>query len=326
MNHNNSQLTHNEVFSKRGRADFFSTNYKIALLNANKNSPIRDRYRYSTFCNEKLTKDGTKITAKYCNQRWCVTCNRNRTGILINSYLPEVQDMKDPHFVTLTLKNCKGEELRGRVKLMIAKWGKIQNKLRRKKECKGYRKLEVTYNERFNDYHPHFHAIINGKENAEFIINEWIKEIKKEGIEIDRQWQDCREADVKSMKELFKYTTKCLPKKAKGEKWADVFSNEKKVYKFLQAQDQIFQALDRVRCFQPFGFKPIKETADDGVLELQSQEIDSNLPDGIYIRDGHGNWEHIRDDVKLHNRNLSDNCRALVTAMGGRFIRNLPKS
>jgi hypothetical protein len=208
---------------------------------------------------------------------------------------------------------------------MISIWSKIQRKLQRKKDCKGYRKLEATYNERWNDYHPHFHAIINGKENAEFIINQWMIEIQKAGIEIDRQWQDCRDADINSMKELFKYTTKCLPKKKKGELWSDVFADDKKVRKFLMAQDQIFQALDRVRCFQPFGFKPLKESAEETALVLESQDIDANLPDGVYIRDNFGNWEHCRQDVKLHNRNLSDNCIQLVHAMGGKFIRKLKK-
>jgi len=322
-NHKIVQLTHDETFSKRGRADFFSTNYKIALMNANTKSPIRDRYRYSTFCNKKLTKADGKITGKYCNQRWCITCNRNRTAILINSYLPEVESIIDPRFVTLTLKNCKGEHLRDRVKLMISIWSKIQRKLQRKKECRGYRKLEVTYNERFNDYHPHFHAIINGKRNSQYIIDEWMKEVKLAGIEIDAQWQDEREADIKSMKELFKYTTKCLPKRKKGEKWQDVFADDRKIRKFLNAQDQIFQALDRVRCFQPFGFKPIKDSAEEQPLELIAQVTDEKIPDGDYLRDNRGNWEHTLYDIRLHNRPLTDNVIELVRGMGGKFIRFL---
>jgi len=322
-NHQKPQQSHNEVFAKRGRADFFSTNYKIALLNANPKSPIRDRYRYSTFCNRRLEKQGDKITGKYCNQRWCITCNRNRTAILINQYLPDVQDIDDPRFVTLTLKNCKAEGLRDRVLLMVGIWGKIQRKLQRRSGCKGYRKLEVTYNERFNDYHPHFHAIINGKENADYIISEWIKQVTDAGIEVDPQWQDERGADVKAMKELFKYTTKCLPKKKKGQKWSDVFADERKVRRFLNAQDQIFQALSKVRCFQPFGFKPLKETDEETALELTAQVTDESIPDGVYIRDNRGNWEHSYYPIKLHNRTLTDNCIELVRLMGGKFIRFL---
>jgi hypothetical protein len=317
------QLSHNEVFSKRGRADFFSTNYKIALMNANCESPIRDRYRYSTFCNEKLLKEGNKITGKYCNQRWCITCNRNRTAILMDSYLPEVQNIEDPRFVTLTLKNCKADELRDRVKLMISIWSKIQRKLHRRLKTKGYRKLEVTHNQKFNDFHPHFHAIINGKDNAEWIINQWILAVIDAGIEIDRQWQDERPADLNSMKELFKYTTKILPKKTKGQTWEQIFKEDKNVKRFLNGQDVIFQALDRIRCFQPFGFRPKKDQQEEDTLSLQSQEIDVDLPDGIYVRDRRGNWEHIKEDVKLHNRNLTDNCINLVRWMGGKYIRFL---
>ena len=98
---------------------------------------------------------------------------------------------------------------------------------------------------------------------------------------------------------------------------------DKNVKRFLNGQDVIFQALDRIRCFQPFGFRPKKDHQEEDQLSLQSQEIDVDLPDGIYVRDRRGNWEHIKEDVKLHNRNLTENCINLVRWMGGKYIRFL---
>ena len=276
----------------------------------------------STFCNRELTKAEGKITGKYCGQRWCVTCNRIRTGELINTYLPEVQDIQDPRFITLTLKNCTGEHLRDRVQWMIKAWARIQKKITRKTGIKGYRKLEVTHNQRFNDFHPHFHAIVSGQDNARQIIIYWLQECKQAGIEADPQWQDERKADLKSMKELFKYTTKILPKKPKGKTWEEVFTDWKRVKSFLQGQDVIYRALVRVRCFQPFGFKPVKEESrEEEKLQVQAQEAALNIPDGVYIRDGRGNWEHTQFNIKVHNRPLAKKVIKLVSLMGGNYIR-----
>jgi hypothetical protein len=314
----------NDTFAKRGRADFFSTNLKIALHNANTASPIRSRYLLSTFCNRELTKEGDKITAKYCGQRWCVTCNRIRTAQLINAYLPEVQDIKDARFITLTLKNCPGEELRTRIQWMVKAWAKIQKKIARNKEIKGYRKLEVTHNQRFNDYHPHFHAIVDGKENADWIIKEWLIICQNEEIEALAEWQDERPADLDAMKELFKYTAKILPKKPKGKTWEETFNNPGKVKRFLEGQDTIYQALYRVKTFQPFGFKPKKdEKEEEERLDVEAQEVKLNIPDGVYIRNKRGNWVHTFYPDKIHNRELGEEVIRLVSLMGGNFIQKL---
>jgi hypothetical protein len=316
-----NNISENDNYAKRGRSDFFSTNLKVALHNCNASSPLRDRYLYSTFCNKTLTKKDNKITGKYCGQRWCVTCNRIRTGELIDSYLPEIQNIEDPRFITLTLKNCKADELRTRVQWMIKAWSRIQKKLRRKKGVKGYRKLEVTHNQRFNDFHPHFHAIINGQENGNFIISEWLKECQDANIEAVSDFQDNKAADINSMKELFKYTTKILPKKPKGKNWQQVFHNQKAVYKFLKGQDEIYTALVRVRCFQPFGFKPIKETKEEEALKVQAQTTNLDIPDGKYHRTKSGNWMHELYDTTIHNKPLSEHIVKLISLMGGQYIR-----
>jgi hypothetical protein len=316
------QLTADEILAKKGRADYFSTNYKVALSNANQDSPLKDRYIYSTFCASKLVKTGDKITSLYCGQRWCVTCNRIRTAELINAYYPEISQLEDPRFITLTLKNCKEDELRDRIIWMNKTWAKIQKKIYRNKSIKGYRKLEVTHNLRYNDFHPHFHAIVNKRENSQYIISEWIKLVKEAGIEVSADFQDDRPADIKSMLELFKYTTKILPTKKKGQKYKDMFARAGSSKRFLKGQDFIYQALVRVRTFQPFGFKPIKDVQEDKV-SVQSVEIDSNAPDGQYVRTGRGNWNHILYDTPIHTKQMHNNSIILVNAMGGMFIKKL---
>lgn len=324
QNWKKSNASSEETFAARGRSDFFSTNFKIALANANTSSPFREKYLKSIICNRELTKEDNKITGIYCSQRWCITCNRIRTAELINRYLGQIEAMEDAHFVTLTLKNCKAEELQERNKLMLNVWAQIQKKLYKQGNAIGFRKIEITYNQRFDDYHPHFHAIINGKNKAEFIVNEWINLITKAGIEVNSAWQDIRQADSKAAKELMKYTTKLLPSKKKGQTWEELLQQKGYIKKFLQSQDIIFRSLENLRTFQYFGFKRIKEqeeTPDEAKLQTEAQEYSLKIPDGKYLRDGRGNWIHTKYNFRIHNRPITEKLIQLVNLVGCHYIK-----
>lgn len=316
-----------ETYAKRGRADFFSTNFKIALANANTTSEYRNKYLKSVICSRELTKKDGKITGIYCGQRWCITCNRIKTATLINKYLGQIEALEDAQFITLTLKNCKGEELADRTKFMLKTWAAIQKKLSKKTQAIGFRKIEITYNQKFNDFHPHIHGIINGLDNAQFIVKEWIKLIQAAGIEISAQWQDIRPADSKSAKELMKYTTKLLPSRKKFQTWEDLIKDDIFVRKFLQSQDVIYKALHNLRTFQYFGFKQNEAETEpeelpiENDLQTQAQENLLNIPDGTYLRDGRGNWVHILYNVRIHNRNLTEDLIKLVNLIGSHYIK-----
>lgn len=315
-----------ETYAKRGRADFFSTNFKIALANANTNSPFRQKYLKAIICSRELTAKDGKITGIYCNQRFCITCNRIRTAKLINKYLGQLQKIEDAQFITLTLKNCKAEELPDRVKFMIKTWGIIQKKFYKKGNTIGFRKIEITYNQKFNDYHPHFHAIINTKTNAEKVVTNWIKAVKEAGIEIDPAWQNIKPAKAGSEKELMKYTTVLLPKRKKGQSWEDLLEKDGYIRKHLQSQDIIYRALDKIRTFQYFGFKqnetePEQDSLEEEKLQTEAQESSLLIPEGTYLRDGRGNWVHIRYNVKLHNRPLTESLIKLVNLVGSHYIK-----
>lgn len=315
-----------ETFAKRGRADFFSTNFKIALANANTTSPYRNKYLKSIICSRELTAKDGKITGIYCNQRWCITCNRIRTALLLNKYLDQIKAMTEPYFFTLTLKNCKAEDLRERVKFMVKTWGIIQKKFYKKGNTIGFRKLEVTYNQKFNDYHPHFHGIINSKEKAEIVVKQWIKAVTAAGIEISAQWQNIKPAKAGSEKELMKYTTVLLPKRKKGQSWEDLLIKDGYIKKHLQSQDIIFQALEKIRTFQYFGFKQQEpeaeqESQEEEKLQTEAQETSLLIPEGTYLRDGRGNWVHIRYNVTIHNRPLTRRLIELVNLIGSHYIK-----
>lgn len=256
-----------KTLSKRARGKYLTNGFINRLRGLD--SPLRKGYLNSFFCSSVLHRKGQKITSTYCGNRWCITCNRIRTANLISGYCEELSALEDPQFVTLTIPGkTKGiqipeDELPQAIEKMISDFRGIVNLIFRKRKMKvsGIRKLECTYSPHRNDFHPHFHIIINKKENAETLRTEWLKKYPLGNIEAN----DIRQCDEGSLKEIFKYFTKLL--------------NGKKFYP--KAQDIMFQAMKGKRIIQPFG--AIKKVNED-VQELRAEVMDelSSQEEGIY--------------------------------------------
>ena len=78
----------------------------------------------------------------------------------VMDYVEENYDYKYI-FLTLTVRNCYGEDLKDTLDLMTGSFSKLSRRKAFKDAVKGYfRSLEVTYNQEENTYHPHFHLIL----------------------------------------------------------------------------------------------------------------------------------------------------------------------
>lgn len=261
--------------SKRARAKTFTSPLSVNL--ANLDSPLKKSYWNSYHCNSSLTQDGKKITGKYCNNRWCSVCNRIRTAKLIQGYNKPLSEIEDKQFVTLTLPNCKGEELKETIDFMLKTAKTIQDAIKmrhhRKKQdwqLVGIRKLECTYNAKTDTYHPHFHFLIQGKQAAETLKSEWLKKVS---TATDKA-QDVRQATEGAETELFKYFSKIVTKTEKGFKT------------FIEPLDVIFQAMQGKRVFQPIGLK--KDVKED-IEDIISEEI-------VDIEDTIKKWKWYKND------------------------------
>lgn len=271
-NPKNKQTKKNPLTTKQW-AKYISSNVATSLATANEKSPLNKSYWNTFHCNQVIRFDeNAKGTSSYCKNRWCYTCNRIRTAILIKGYLSQLQDFENAQFVTLTRPTCSEKELPNRIAEMQKTFSQINDLARKNKylksvkgtklEYKGLRKLEVTT--RPNDkYHPHFHLIVNTKEVADFIVKEWLKHNK----DADVKAQDIRKADAKAHKELFKYFTKLNESKRKpGE---PLTLNYKRL-------DVIFLAMKGKQVFKSFGsLKMVKEDFDDEDLEATTQLTDA---------------------------------------------------
>ena len=101
-----------------------------------------------------------------CKHRFCPICawKKSKKDALALSvmmaYLKQ-EEKKEFIFLTLTAPNVEADELEDEIKLYNHSFKKLMERKEVQKISKGYaRKLEITYNEERNDYHPHFHVLI----------------------------------------------------------------------------------------------------------------------------------------------------------------------
>lgn len=121
------------------------------------------------WCGTELGFDeaGKLVMANFCRERLCIMCSWRKsvkTYWELSNVLDAVQDSEpnlDTIFLTLTVRNCPGEELREILGQMFKGWAKLTEHRRFKDNIKGwFRALEVTYNKDEDTYHPHFHALL----------------------------------------------------------------------------------------------------------------------------------------------------------------------
>lgn len=256
-----------EAINKRAKAKYSQDPLIYAM--ADLKSPFAKKYNDTKFCAGVLIKKGDTLTSRYCGHRWCKICNRNRTGKLINHYGPVLDQMPDKIFVTLTIPNVDGSVLRQSIKQMIKTVKLIQDNRRKQKKplIRGIRKLECTYNVERNDYHPHFHFLIENQIIANELIVEWLQYYPDASI----KGQDERSAY--DYLELFKYFTKLTSNAGK------TYVNGTKVkdeWHYPDALDIIFRSIEKLRIIQPMG--GIRIISDD-VDELVSEQLDETLND-----------------------------------------------
>jgi hypothetical protein len=245
-----------KILTKRAKAKYFTNAYTRPL--AALKSPLQKSYNNTTYgCSNELKQSENTLTGNYCNNRWCVVCNRIRTAKMINGYKEPLDNLKDKYFVTLTIPNVPENQLKESIQGMIYNFQKIRKCFHKHKiPFVGLRKLECTYNPRRNDFHPHFHILVDGKQAAERLISEWLQRY----TQAKRISQDLRKADEGAILEMFKYFSKIVTNKV--------------VY--VAALDTIFQAMYKLRVYQPFGIRKVSEDIENidsqVIKDLKTQE------------------------------------------------------
>lgn len=233
----------------------------------------KKQYQKTYFCNHVLLQDKGKLTGSLCRKRWCKHCNRIKTAELINGYLKPLEALsKDDklYFVTLTAPTVKARELKSEIRKRLKAFTRIKNNLQQNYKIKlnGYRKIEVTYNDSEDRYHPHMHLIVQGYAESKQLLDLWLKQFDKASVKA----QDIREITInddskESLKELFKYATKGSVKD----------SSE------AAAEHTIHRALQGTRIYQPYGkVRKVKQPKEATSETTQANWLDEAQEIWVY--------------------------------------------
>lgn len=304
-------------------------------------SPLHNQYVNAAKCGNVVQLDNGEEKIFRCKTRFCVECNRIRTGKLINKYLPAVEQWTNKKFVTLTVPNVSAIELNNKLDQMQDVLSKCARAWKRKRKSGGVnlcsmedfhgslkiiKKIEITYKYGADSYHPHIHILTDGTEQAEFILDYWLNAFKDAKIEA----QDVRDADDASVKELFKYFTKF---------WKFDYKERKIELYAPSVLDVIFRALKGRRVIQPSGFKAVDYSqndnyGDDEIYYFQKKAADelSEKFNGLdfsagglkklLLNDGYYVWNYrVSDWVDKSTGELLSGYNAPETVSGW-FIQN----
>jgi len=285
-----------DTLKQKAKNSYFSKALAKKLMQLD--SKLHQPYKRTHYdCCKLLVQERNKLTSRYCKARWCNVCNRIRTAHLMNGYLKPLQALENPYFVTLTIPNVKEADLRHSIREMVSTSRNIIRCFKRHKMAiNGIRKTECTYNECTDLFHPHFHYLIDGKENAQLLIDEWLLR----NPNCDWQAQHYVKADVNSLKELFKYQCKIVTK-TKNKGYAI----------YIKPLDIIFNAFKGMRTFQSFG--NIKKVNED-ITEIQT-EIYNNIPQYEFalLKWEKHDWQNMGNGEMLTNYKPSKKMIELTT-------------
>lgn len=167
--------------------------------------------------------------ANFCHNRLCVMCNWRKSKKLnwqVNLITTELWKQEPTArflFVTLTVPNCKAEDLKDTINKMNKAFSYLTSKNRNfapakkfKENLLGYMKaMEITYNQQTDTYHPHIHCLFPVKSNyfgrGYIKKNEW-QAIWSKAMKSDRELivhvQTIKNSTAKAIAEVAKYPVK----------------------------------------------------------------------------------------------------------------------
>lgn len=159
----------------------------------------------------------------FCHNRFCPLCNyqkSKRKALLISTcmrYLKEEQDLEFI-FLTLTTPNVQGVRLKSEIEKINGSFHKMMKRKKTSKAIKGFvRNLEITYNAKRDDFHPHLHVLlcVNKSYFTDSRIyisqNEWLSMWRQSMKDESITQVDVRKVDLSSysaIAEISKYTSK----------------------------------------------------------------------------------------------------------------------
>lgn len=185
----------------------------------------------------QFTEGGSKVVnAWLCKHRLCPTCQKRKSLKLyrqmrkIVAYLTQ-HGIRRYIFVTLTVRNCSGADLKQTLDQLSEGWNRLQRFPEFNSKLSGthirgfYKAVEVTHNidptsPSYDTYHPHIHALFAVDEpyfkSRRYCSRKRLQEIWKQAMRLDYDpevWmravrEDDPDQAMRAIAELTKYTVK----------------------------------------------------------------------------------------------------------------------
>ena len=248
------------------------------FINFMEDKPLKlDRLKEcGNFIKFQASEDKTKFIlagGNFCNNRFCPFCSwlkAKRTAFELLELIKVVEYTEKLAFIfiTLTVPNVTRESLREEIENFNKSFKRLFQTEEFKAFNKGFiRKLEVTYNEERNDYHPHFHLVVAVNKSyfksrdymsKRRLLELWQRATRNPAItQVDIK--PCRMDTVKQIMELATYSAK----------QGDLYSS-KEVF------DGFYEGLFRKKLLVYNGiFKEYKKKIDTGEVD-PAQVIELN--------------------------------------------------
>ena len=237
---------------KRNKFKWFGYHLSKMLWYGNPESSLLNSYKNTWYCSSVIEVDEEGMAkAKYCKNRWCPICQRNKMGAMINQYGPRLEQEQELWFLTLTRQNVRAEALK-----------------QEKVECTyhGQQFLEDGSPDPWYDtYHPHNHLLISDKELAEFIIKKW-KELNPECSEDAQNIKRVKTAG--GYLEIFKYFTKLIAKDASGRRFFDAVHMDV-IFRSMQGRRVYF----RLGTKKAWGCEEVTEEDEDMMAVIETDAL-----------------------------------------------------
>ncbi|MDP4567433.1 protein rep [Bacillus safensis] len=184
-----------------------------------------------TFKREKETGRLKLYQAYFCKVRLCPMCAWRRSLKIAYHNKLIVEEANRQYkpawiFLTLTVKNVEGDQLRQTITDMMQGYRKLFQYKKVKTGTLGFfRALEITKNHKENTYHPHFHVLIPVKRN--YFGKSYIKQAEWTSF-----WKKAMKLD---------YTPIVHVQRVKGKKGIDAEAIEKEVREAIEEQKAILE-------------------------------------------------------------------------------------
>ncbi|MBR9859884.1 protein rep [bacterium] len=156
-------------------------------------------------CMETIWLKEAGYSSNFCKSRVCLICSYKKQANLYSRTIEEVKSWTQPTAVTLTISHTGKSSLRQILNKIIKTFSKIIKYVRYHLGSKNYkliRNLHLLIDSSRDNNHPHFHCITENSQIAQLLTDQWVHELKNEGV--SRKAQDI--AQLATEKDLLKWT------------------------------------------------------------------------------------------------------------------------